>query len=457
MRQLKKNLWITAAVNSIALEELKLLGQAFSQPPPIPAVVLKGGALAFALYPDLALRPLSDIDILVPEERLEEAIARIKALGYRELSPEITPNHRRIAGIHCSFVREKVPLTLELHWSLVAGKHSLYAPDMAWFWSHTEPLPSLTPLLTLEPTAHLLYLAVHAMFDHGEAELDLKWLYDIHMLVEKEGVRINWKEMAEQAIAFRWADALLRAFERCSQLFGTHFPQEAFLLLERGKDEATAKLLEFKASSHRKGEKTWENFKLLDWRGKLSLLRALFFPSPAFVRWRYRPRPLWIWPFFYIYRWLDIMKEGVYILMRKGKGVFFILLGFTLGIILAWLLWPPRVIISWETASEVDTLGFFLYRAEFPDGPFVQINETPLLATGDPLVGSSYSYEDRQVAWGKVYFYQLEELERSGNRNRYPMVVKGQAGVGWAGALAIGALTGALAWSLTLWGKANHP
>lgn len=457
MRLAKKDLWITAAVNSIALKELKLLGQVFSQPPSIPAVVLKGGAFAFTLYPDLALRPLSDLDILVPGERLEEAIARIKTLGYRELSPEIVPGHRRIAGIHYSFTKEKVPLTLELHWSLVAGKHSRYAPDMAWFWAHTEPLPSLAPLLTLDPTAHLLYLAVHAVFDHGEAELDPKWLYDIHLLVKKEGPRINWKEMAKQAIAFRWADALLKAFERCSQLFGTHFPQEAFYLLEKGKDEATARLLELKASPRRKGEKTWEMFRTLDGRGKLSLLWALFFPSPAFVRWRYNPRPLWTWPLFYIYRWLDIVREGVHLLIRKVKGVLFVLLGFTFGVILAWLLWPPCVTITWETASEVDTVGFFLYRAESSISPFVPINEIPMPAKGDPLTGSSYSYEDRQVSWGKVYFYQLEELERNGSRKRYPEVVKGQAGIGWTGALAMGTITGVLTWGLLQLNKRGHP
>ncbi len=452
----RKLVWITAAVNSIVLEELKLLGEVLSRPPAISAVVLKGGAFAFTLYPDRAFRPLSDIDILVPEERLEEAIARIKALGYKELSPEIVPGHRKIVGTHCSFVREGVPLILELHWGLAAGKHSYYAPDMAWFWAHTEPLsvPFPTPLLTLDPTAHLLYLAVHAMFDHGEAELDPKWLYDIHLLVEKEGARINWKEMAEQAASFRWADAVLRAFLRCSQFFGTEFPEEVIQLLERGKDRAAAELVEGRAHPRRKGEKAWETFRTLDWRGKTSLLWALLFPSPAFVQWRYQPKPFWTWPLFYFYRWFDIIREGVHLLRRKIKGGLLIILGFAAGVLLAWLLWPPRILITWKTASEVDTVGFFLYRADSLEGPFVPINATPIPSQGDPLTGASYRYEDREVTWGRVYFYQLEELERTGNRRRYSDIVKGQAGVGWIGALAAGVLAGSLTWGLL---KVSHP
>lgn len=71
----KKRRWHTVAVNSLVLEELKRLGETFSRPPSIPVVVLKGGALAFTLYPDASWRPLTDIDLLVPEEWLEDALA----------------------------------------------------------------------------------------------------------------------------------------------------------------------------------------------------------------------------------------------------------------------------------------------------------------------------------------------------------------------------------------------
>lgn len=115
------------------------------------------------------------------------------------------------------------------------------------------------------------------------------------------------------------------------------------------------------------------------------------------------------------------------------------LLLFALGVALVRFGSPARIAVTWETASEVDTAGFLLYRGESPDGPFSLLIETPLPAQGDPLVGSSYRYEDRDVAWGRRYFYQLEEIERGGVRNRFPQVV-GRAGAGWPWALAGGAL-----------------
>jgi hypothetical protein len=105
---------------------------------------------------------------------------------------------------------------------------------------------------------------------------------------------------------------------------------------------------------------------------------------------------------------------------------------------------PARVIVTWETASEVDTAGFYVYRSRFPEGPFSPISESPVPAEGDPLVGASYQYEDEEVAWGQQYFYQLEEVERDGTRNRYPEVVEGRAGVGWAWAAAGGMVLGGL-------------
>ena len=113
---------------------------------------------------------------------------------------------------------------------------------------------------------------------------------------------------------------------------------------------------------------------------------------------------------------------------------------FALGVALVRFGSPARIVVTWETASEVDTAGFFLYRGESPDGLFPLLIETPIPAQGDPLVGSSYRYEDRDVAWGRRYFYQLEEVERSGVRNRFPRMVEGRAGAGWPWALAGGAL-----------------
>ncbi|MFN8596887.1 MAG: hypothetical protein U0559_11985 [Anaerolineae bacterium] len=72
------------------------------------------------------------------------------------------------------------------------------------------------------------------------------------------------------------------------------------------------------------------------------------------------------------------------------------------------------VTVEWSTASELNTAGFNLYRADRPDGPFTQINSDLIPASPDPLVGGSYAFTDTHVIGGQTYYYKLEDVETSG-------------------------------------------
>lgn len=74
----------------------------------------------------------------------------------------------------------------------------------------------------------------------------------------------------------------------------------------------------------------------------------------------------------------------------------------------------PSINVEWSTASELEVAGFNILRADNPDGPFVQINETLVPSSDDPLTGGEYLFEDFNVAGGARYFYQLQEVELSG-------------------------------------------
>jgi hypothetical protein len=75
------------------------------------------------------------------------------------------------------------------------------------------------------------------------------------------------------------------------------------------------------------------------------------------------------------------------------------------------------VVLKWETATEIDNLGFNVYRAESPDGPWSQLNGNlipSLVPPGSP-VGAQYTYRDRTARPGVKYFYRLESVDTSGN------------------------------------------
>jgi len=71
--------------------------------------------------------------------------------------------------------------------------------------------------------------------------------------------------------------------------------------------------------------------------------------------------------------------------------------------------------VDWVTASELNTVGFNLYRSQSSDGQYDQINDTLIPASPDPLTGGEYCYRDEGVEVGLTYYYRLEEIDSVGN------------------------------------------
>ena len=76
------------------------------------------------------------------------------------------------------------------------------------------------------------------------------------------------------------------------------------------------------------------------------------------------------------------------------------------------------IVISWSTETEVNTAGFNVYRSLSEDGPWQQINPRLIPGSPDPVLGGSYAFTDTEVIAGVTYWYELEEVELSGQATR---------------------------------------
>jgi hypothetical protein len=65
-------------------------------------ILLKGAALAYTLYPDPALRPMSDLDLLIHPQDLKQAVQVIQSMGYRKM--ESTSGK---GGKNCGWLQQK--------------------------------------------------------------------------------------------------------------------------------------------------------------------------------------------------------------------------------------------------------------------------------------------------------------------------------------------------------------
>ncbi|NTV38193.1 MAG: nucleotidyltransferase family protein, partial [Anaerolineales bacterium] len=277
-----------------------------------------------------ALRPMGDIDVLIPEGKLEQAIQIVEDMGFRPeqawAAPELRTGLRRLFFFEANFdggMDAKVHL--ELHWSLVAPRGNRYSPDIRWFWDGTRQasLAGQTALV-LTATRNVLFLAAHLTlkhlaFKHGEDRTRLLWYHDLHWVIEQEGEAIDWEEMLGQAVRFGWQTALLLALEGTQERFDTRYPHGLLERLERQADRKLMRRLEAGESQRSKTRfaLSLEDFEHMRWSTRWWVLWCLAFPEKKYMLWRYDPNPAWLWPLWYFYRWFDILADGAKTIFRR--------------------------------------------------------------------------------------------------------------------------------------------
>ncbi len=69
-----------------------------------------------------------------------------------------------------------------------------------------------------------------------------------------------------------------------------------------------------------------------------------------------------------------------------------------------------QVTLNWETATEIDSAGFFIRRSESAGGEFARVSDF-IPAEGDSLTGATYEYVDEGLTGGMTYYYQLEAID----------------------------------------------
>lgn len=193
----------------------------------IPAIPLKGVALAHSLYGDIASRHCSDLDLLIPLRDVPKATRILLAKGYQAHDVDRLLGGESL-GYHneWSFGREEdsIRYSIDLHWGIL-WTHDVDRPALKDLWAEARPSSFFdAPCLALSPSWELLYLASHASHHGWEG---LKWLSDIHELCVRR--TIDWAEVEEKARRFGWDDLLRGTLAQCASALGTPVPPSMVL------------------------------------------------------------------------------------------------------------------------------------------------------------------------------------------------------------------------------------
>jgi hypothetical protein len=256
----------------------------------LPVVVLKGAALSATIYPEPALRPMADLDLLIPLSSLAAARLFLESIGYELVYMWPMKDDSGLFFNEQIFASDDPSKCIvELHWRLID------IPYYAKTFSAEDILPRAAQIsiagedsLTLSLGDLLLYLCAHYTYHHlGSmpiAQVDIGYL-----LATSESL-INWQELISRSVELRLSLPLQQTLlESCHKWYG-NVPEPAQASL-RGLHPSRMERY-FVFSQKRKITRVFRTLLTLpDIRLRLIYIRGQLFPSRQYMIWRYSLGP----------------------------------------------------------------------------------------------------------------------------------------------------------------------
>ena len=190
-------------------------------------MVLKGVAVEDDLYSDPSVRPVGDIDILVPRPRLSEAERVLGSLGFL---PAGNLERKRAFRLHhhhlIPYFHPRTHSVVELHWQVLnpRGPYQLHV-DPIWERARKANLAG-TPYVALSAEDQLLLLCLGFLSDRMSSRKGaLFQLCDIALALNKQARTLEWDQFADQALESRSAPSVCASLLACRAVTGSILPQ----------------------------------------------------------------------------------------------------------------------------------------------------------------------------------------------------------------------------------------
>ena len=272
----------------------------------ISALVVKGPALAWTLYPTSATRPSADIDLLVRTEQYVKAREVLNRIGYRCLYKRFETFKEFFNSEPFSHrVETTRPYEVDLHWSIFQYHGLKRANGMHAFFDRgiTVETPALT-FQTLSTVDALIQAAFHLILHHPNS-MRLIWISDIALLAQQLNVPKDWEVLQERTLEFKASLAMEKALKLAQLWYGLRIPQEyqdfadspsvdenekTELAYVTNKQTTDIRLSGYLATFRKSPNKT-------------RFLVKFLFPRPYYIRATYPSSRNWLLPLSYARRW----------------------------------------------------------------------------------------------------------------------------------------------------------
>ncbi len=159
-------------------------------------VLLKGADLAQFLYPNIGIRSMCDVDVLVEREQADtiRCVLDREDNVLHQATVYKSKAHEKLAIIAEREAKHLTPVyyptgRIEIHWNLFGGSQHYDLTQQAW--KSIIPVDNNPFLHRLSPDFMLLHLCMH-VYSHATQFSYLRMFCDINEFIRKNGSIINW-------------------------------------------------------------------------------------------------------------------------------------------------------------------------------------------------------------------------------------------------------------------------
>jgi hypothetical protein len=213
--RLESSYYTVAVHNTLLYEKLNNILNSFHEAN-IEIIILKGMDLAQTIYPDIALRPMYDIDILIHKKDFPLVEAKLRGLGYMN-SPSYPEDFH------------KDNMMVDVHWDLmnitrVKSRSKSYRIDIDEIWKGSRLIEiSGQKARILSPEHYLMHLCLHLTLHHGLS--GLIWFIDIARLIEYHKNEIDWNRFVDDSFRYKIYKPIYYTLCYVKEILGQEIPQ----------------------------------------------------------------------------------------------------------------------------------------------------------------------------------------------------------------------------------------
>jgi len=301
--------YTTRTANKKIFTDLEGIVKLFNQNS-LPVLLLKGAALVGEIYDDMGLRPMGDLDLLVHKNDTNAAYKLLEQLGFHKSTVELWPGTDQDFW-HEALLTNEEGRVVEVHWNLIGSDYDMKAPPVEYLWTQKKEIQFVNSeevIDTINEYVHIVFGCAHIALQHGFSESRLIWYYDIYRLLFSLGDDLDWGILQTTAWELGWCTSLLLVLEKVSEYFNFPLPV-GFMTELSALPSPDRELISEDGLAHQRKGRAVQIISTLSWPYKIKFVIFHLFPSPQRMRFRYKPDPNWLWPLYYPYRWVFIIRS----------------------------------------------------------------------------------------------------------------------------------------------------